>query len=775
MNLQEINEQIGRGIWYRGVSLICWQGEAALASVEGLVVCDRQAKEPQVVAGPSLEQRLRFVLPTGYAGDKPAGLERFAARLDLLLRQCKSEKCTTLALPVEELAGIEKPNPELAARIGAYLLELIETGISCEALVLASTGADGWLKIGLSRLFTQFQEEPGKVYVPAHPKQDDKVLRDTGGTVAMTPAGPARCGEYETRTLTYTVGNQLGNQAEILFAITHPSDWQMPQMANPAGAAYTTVHTDGDAALCVFREPACGSKGFILHVKVRQGVLKAGDTITVILGDTSAGSPGIRVQNREQQAQVIKVFGDMDDAVKIPWQHNDFTLGLAGSPIFDIIAGAPALFHAIAPSDARIGEPFDLIVRACDKSGNLCHQKIEGRLRLPDGAAVPFVIQASASGHTTLEGIQLTQTGVHRLEMEVDGKVVALSNPIRCWKNWPERRVFWGDLHMHSNLSDGLQDPEYIYNFARHVSGLEIAALGDHDTILGKNNSWQRVIDLAKKYHEPGRFVTLLGYEYTERTYGGDRNVYYLDDEGPFLNSADDTPHPDQLYQRLREHGRPAMVIPHCVTGEGNFWEHSDPEFCPLAEIYSTHGCSDAYPNDRPLHPLSSQHNIYRPGSSYTDSFKHGLKMGVVGGTDDHGAQPGWGYSWHDYRGGIMGVQMKELTRESLWESLYQRRTTATTGERILLDMTVDGLAIGEEGSASDHPTVTITAHGTNKIDMIELLRNEQVIHCFHGRGWDETRVYRDETCPDSGAWYRCRLTQADGERAWTSPIWIER
>ena len=51
VNIQEINEQVGRGIWCRGVSMVCWQGEAALASVEGLVVCDRQAKEPQVVAG----------------------------------------------------------------------------------------------------------------------------------------------------------------------------------------------------------------------------------------------------------------------------------------------------------------------------------------------------------------------------------------------------------------------------------------------------------------------------------------------------------------------------------------------------------------------------------------------------------------------------------------------------------------------------------------------------------------------------------------------------
>jgi hypothetical protein len=774
MNLQAINEQIGRAIWYKGVSLVSWQGEAALASVEGIVVCDSNINAPVVQSGPSPEQRLRFIMPADYAADKPAGLERFAACLAVLLQQCESEKCMTLALPVETLAGVAAPTPELASSIADYLLGLIEKGIACKVLVLASTTANAWLRAGMSRLFTQFREEPGKVYVPTHPHGAETPLCDRGGRAAMSPTDAARCGEFGTWTVTYTVGHQLGNKAEILFAITHPSDWQLPQLANPAGAGYTTVRTNGEAALCVFREPACGSKGFTLHVGVWQGGLKAGDTITLVLGDTSAGSPGLRAQNREQKRQVLKVFGDMEDAATIPWQHNDFTHGLADSPVFDVVAGAPAIFHAIAPSDALIDQPFDLIVRACDKSGNLCRQRVTGKLRLPNGKAVPFVLDPSAPGHATLTGIELDTAGVHRLEMVVDGTVVALSNPIRCWKTWPERRVFWGDLHMHSNLSDGLQDPEQIYYFARHVSGLDIAALGDHDFILGKNNSWPRVVELAKKYHEPGKFVTLLGYEYTERTYGGDRNVYYLDDDGPFLNCQGDTPHPDQLYQRLREHGRPAMVIPHCVIGREDIWRHSDPEFCPLAEVYSTHGCSEAYPNDRPMNPLSAQHNIYGPGTCYTDSFSHGLKMGVIGGTDDHGAQPGWGYSWHDYRGGIMGVQMTELSRQSLWDSLWERRTTATTGERILLDMSVDDLSIGETGTTSEKPTITITAHGTNKIDLVELLRNEQVIHCFHGRGWDETRLFRDENCPETGAWYRCRLTQADGERAWTSPIWIE-
>jgi hypothetical protein len=58
---------------------------------------------------------------------------------------------------------------------------------------------------------------------------------------------------------------------------------------------------------------------------------------------------------------------------------------------------------------------------------------------------------------------------------------------------------------------------------------------------------------------------------------------------------------------------------------------------------------------------------------------------------------------------------------------------------------------------------------------MIELLRNEEIIHCFHGNSGDEECIYIDNKWDGKETWYRCRLTQADGERAWTSPIWITR
>jgi hypothetical protein len=71
----------------------------------------------------------------------------------------------------------------------------------------------------------------------------------------------------------------------------------------------------------------------------------------------------------------------------------------------------------------------------------------------------------------------------------------------------------------------------------------------------------------------------------------------------------------------------------------------------------------------------------------------------------------------------------KDLTREALWEALHARRTYATTGERILLDVTVDGHAMGESYESADEVKIDVAAEGTAPIEQIDVLRGADVIH----------------------------------------------
>jgi hypothetical protein len=139
----------------------------------------------------------------------------------------------------------------------------------------------------------------------------------------------------------------------------------------------------------------------------------------------------------------------------------------------------------------------------------------------------------------------------------------------------PEMRLYWGDIHGHSTASDGAFSPDEYYTFARDVSGLDFCALTDHDDVGHNSNVpdhskfmtedvWRALQDVTNRYNAPGRFVTLVGFEYSQIELGveGHRNVYYRGASGPLLHDRDPRYNtPTKLLRALA--GRDAIVVPH--------------------------------------------------------------------------------------------------------------------------------------------------------------------------------------------------------------------
>ena len=75
--------------------------------------------------------------------------------------------------------------------------------------------------------------------------------------------------------------------------------------------------------------------------------------------------------------------------------------------------------------------------------------------------------------------------------------------------------TYWGDLHGHSQLSDGRRSPDEYYTFARDQAELDFCALTDHlDHVAGSRaglmpeESWERIKETTARFDEAGRFVT---------------------------------------------------------------------------------------------------------------------------------------------------------------------------------------------------------------------------------------------------------------------------
>jgi hypothetical protein len=363
--------------------------------------------------------------------------------------------------------------------------------------------------------------------------------------------------------------------------------------------------------------------------------------------------------------------------------------------------------------------------------------------------------------------------------------------------------VYFGDIHGHASVSpcywkDCPQcDPSAYFEYARWVSGLDFAALTEHDHALD-TQSWSKICNATKARHVPGQFVTFLGYEWTNIRYGH-QNVYFRDDDGPVIRSRteDHWVSPSELWAALAPYRGRVMTVPHHV-GVTQFpadWSFYNQDYQPLSEVTSLWGDFVQWEQG-----YTSRISNVLPSRYVQEALENGYHLGFLGGSDSHDCRPGQptfggrrkanyipgqnlGHNplappeveflsddTCNYRG-LTGIWAEELTRDALWESFWARRTFATTGARIQLKVMLGEHFMGEcvEGLGD---VLTINAVGTALIDRIAVyVNNEQVWMAEPASDRGLFTVDLRSHAHHSGFCY-VFVQQHDGHRAWSSPIW---
>ena len=123
------------------------------------------------------------------------------------------------------------------------------------------------------------------------------------------------------------------------------------------------------------------------------------------------------------------------------------------------------------------------------------------------------------------------------------------------------------------------------------------------------------------------------------------------------------------------------------------------------------------------------------------------------------------------YWGGLAAVWAPALTRRDLFRSLCQRHTYAITRARIILKMTVNGALMGSEIEAAKAAQIKIDVWTPSRLDKIELIKNTRLLREFPASDDEFHLEFEDVTT--GPAFYHCRVTQADGNLAVCSPVWI--
>ena len=593
---------------------------------------------------------------------------------------------------------------------------------------------------------------------------------------------------------------------------------------------------------------------------IREHALTSGDSVCFVAGDTSGGAP----------PNAVIAYTARDVAIDVQVDHDG-----DGHPEFQqrlwihVVPDRATRLRAVAPSVVVAGEPFAVEVRAEDvhcKPG----AALEGEVRVTTGseelgrAAFPAA-GAERPGRLRLDGLRLAEPGIARLEVVATpagggAELAVRTNPMRVIEARPHPspaarvpalsqgegtsrplsdgaghplHIYWGEMHNHTTWCEGMATVDENYRFARDAAGLDWYSVSEH-IMLGPGNDfpitdedspmassaayWRDCQTAAQRYHQPGRFVTYIGYEWTalleydaagvrrnERRTWGDHCAWFLRDDHPLViaNSLEgELAALAALAHDALARGEPppGMIIPH-PGGGATDWTHyagRDVVAMPAVETSSMHA-----------------HTEWFYQRAIETGRRDGFRLGVCAMDDGHMGHPGYdvwarhGVSTlreraYSVQGGITAVLAPELTREAVWDAFFDRRTYATSGERMLLDVWVENaisagsadprhvrahrpageppapgqsgrLSMGQAGKVGEAPRFRLQASGTAPLDLVEVIRDDRRVQrwVLPPDSWDVDLTWTDpEPLRDEAAYY-VRVTQSGEAFAWSSPIWV--
>jgi len=349
-------------------------------------------------------------------------------------------------------------------------------------------------------------------------------------------------------------------------------------------------------------------------------------------------------------------------------------------------------------------------------------------------------------------------------------------NPVEEFLKDQNLHLLWGDMHSHSVHSDGTGLAAEWYFRARYHYGLDVFALSDHESFLGKKTGpgeWDYLLRTADDWNEPGRFVTLYAFEYTgDRDPGPGHKVVYPPEDKPVLLSRDEYGRSDsgRLLKAVRRSG--AIAVPHHTGWTGADMKNHSPEVQPVWEICSCHGAYE-YRGNMPV----GYRKELDAGHFARDALDRGLRFGFTAGSDGHGLE------WHhgvcrkrdSHNSGLTGIFATSAVRGAVMDAIRRRRCFATTGAKIALWFSADGRPMGEEINTSSPVEAVVRVKGTGAIKQAVIVSNEGVQIELEKKG-DIVNTKLILQPPEHGSWryYYVRVVQKDSEMAWSSPIWLD-
>jgi hypothetical protein len=302
-------------------------------------------------------------------------------------------------------------------------------------------------------------------------------------------------------------------------------------------------------------------------------------------------------------------------------------------------------------------------------------------------------------------------------------------------KGEEEGRFFRGNLHCHSNRSDGLVGPEEVVGTYREA-GYDFLCLSDH---FEEEYGW-KITDTRPFGDES--FTTISGAELSSAPWD-ERHCYWVTAVG--LPHDFEAPPPEEHAEAIRRAGELGAFVVMLHPGLNNL---------PLAAAERLPGVDAVHAVEIYNHNLASSLPAQANGAYMLDGLLDGgSKVLVNAGDDAHFDHP------KDRFGGWVEVYCERLDPEALLSSMKAGRYFSTQGPSFR-ELLVDGEKLRVE--TSEAYAISLTGPG-------ERWQSNQERHGAEGEPITEAEF---DLAPFSGSYCRVTVVDEAGRQAWCNPIW---
>lgn len=612
----------------------------------------------------------------------------------------------------------------------------------------------------------------------------------------------AVAGEIDTWKFIYVPSVNLPKGTLLKFDLLSEGraiDWDLPETSTKKSGNIIYAMLEDEKVLSA-QEVDVADRFTPQYLFTLPTAVEGGSPISIIVGAAkgkkTTEETGSRCQTTSQRRRTFNLY--VDTTGKGHYDEPEvFTL--------DVRGGALTNIQVISPSSVIKNKRFDAIVRFEDEYGNLTSNAPEDTLievsyeNLREN--LTWKLFVPETGFITLPNMYFNEAGVYTIQLRIaqTGQIFK-GFPIKCFAA-TEKHIFWGILHGESERIDSAENIESCLRHFRDEKGMSFFISSPFENAEETPNEiWRLISQNITELDEADRFSTILGFQVPGAQHSeGVRQIIYCKDQKQILRKKDAK---GSSFKKMYKSFSPKelLSIPTFTMGTGYEydWENFDPQFERVAEIYNAWGsseCSEKEGNTRPIKTLGKTGIKENAEGSIIGALKKNCRFGfVAGGLDDRGIYADlFDSEQEQYSPGLTAIIAPEHTRASLADALYRRSCFATTGARIIVGINIAGTNMGEEVSAADKPGLIVNRHvagyaaGTCPLKKVEIIRNGSVIKTFEPKGpyaldftYDDMEDLHKAVLKSPNdkeppfAFYYIRVTQEDGQMAWSSPIWVD-